>query len=382
MVRSAMTRINQRSLPSLRRVLLQVHLWMGIVAGLYLSLLSVTGAALVFRIELQRVAYPDLFTPGSQGPAADPVTVMERVQAAYPDGTLSGIDAPTTTRPTYLAYVSKGKQFATVLIDPVTARVLGELPERSIIRTLQELHFDLLAGRRGRTLNGIGACMLLAMSITGVALWWPRGGTWGHAFAVDLRGSPRRAIRDLHAAVGIWSVLLIVIWSMTGIYFAFPAAFRAMVNRVSTVSVNRAPQSGPPRDNPPSWRALIDKARALSAAPRVARIVMPAGNRSAWLVMFSPVAPTPAGTDLTEIYLDRYTGELLKQPSAAATIGDRIIAAMTPLHIGSFGGYTVKAVWLLCGLAPAALFISGAVMAWIRFARRRTQPTSSAAGAG
>jgi hypothetical protein len=129
----------------LRRALFQVHLWVGVAAALYVIVVSVTGAALVFRINLQRAAHPHLFTPSAAGPLAAPVSVLDAVRDAYPSGRVSGVDAPTTARPTHLAYVLTGDRLRTVLIDPVSADVLGELPERSVVRTLQDLHFDLLA---------------------------------------------------------------------------------------------------------------------------------------------------------------------------------------------------------------------------------------------
>ena len=113
---------------SLRRVLFQVHLWMGVTAALYVLVVSVTGAALVFRIHLQRAVHPELLTAGTDGPQADIVTVLESVREAYPRGRLSGVDAPTAVRPTHLAYVTENGRFHTVLSDPVTAEVLGELP--------------------------------------------------------------------------------------------------------------------------------------------------------------------------------------------------------------------------------------------------------------
>ena len=157
----------------MRRVLFQVHRWVGLIAGVYVLVISVTGAALVFRIDLQRAMHPHLFTPRTAGALADPVTIMESVSRAYPGHSLSGVDAPTTARPTYLAYVTTPGQFATVLIDPVSAEVLGELPENSMVRTLQDLHYDLLAGRTGRTVNGVGAAAVLVMGITGACIWWP-----------------------------------------------------------------------------------------------------------------------------------------------------------------------------------------------------------------
>ena len=142
----------------LRKAIFQVHLWTGVLVGLYVFVVCVTGAALVFRIDLQRALHPDLFTP-AVGTPADAGTILESVRGAFPGDRVSGIDAPTTVRPTYLAYVVRGGTFLTLLVDPVSGRVLGELPQKSLVRTIQDLHFDLLAGRTGRVVNGAGALL-------------------------------------------------------------------------------------------------------------------------------------------------------------------------------------------------------------------------------
>ena len=43
----------------LRRALFQVHLWSGIVIGLYVFMISVTGSVLVYSNELYRAATPE-----------------------------------------------------------------------------------------------------------------------------------------------------------------------------------------------------------------------------------------------------------------------------------------------------------------------------------
>ena len=53
-------------------MLRRFHLWVGLLAGLHLTVLSVTGAALVSRSELQRTLHPDLLTASTPGPRADP----------------------------------------------------------------------------------------------------------------------------------------------------------------------------------------------------------------------------------------------------------------------------------------------------------------------
>ena len=359
---------------TLRRALFQIHLWTGVAIALYAVVASVTGAALVFRIHLQRAAHPELLTAGSDGPQAHIATVLESVRDAYPRGRVSGVDAPTTVRPTHLAYVTEGGRFRTVLIDPVTALVLGELPEHSAVRTLQDLHFDLLAGPTGRVVNGIGALCLLLLCLTGVFIWWPERAGWRRALTVDWRRPWRRVTWELHGAVGIWTLVLTAGWAVTGAYFVFPDQFRAAVDRISPLTAAvRPPQSSPAgaaSGAGPTWRELIESARSAEPDAFVARVVVPAGDEAPFQVLFTDHRPTRLGARyLRTVYLDQYTGERLAAPAAERrTLGDTVIALVGPVHFGNFGGVGVRLVWLVAGLAPAVLAVTGLILWWTRVA--------------
>lgn len=328
--------------------------------------ISVTGAALVFRIDLQRALHPHLFTPRTTGPLADPVTIMESVSRAYPGHRLSGVDAPTTARPTYLAYVTTPQQFTTVLIEPVSAEILGELPERSIVRALQDLHYDLMGGRTGRTLNGVGAAAVVVMCATGVVIWWPGRKKWRRALAIDFTRRGHRLLWEVHRAIGIWSVVLILMWAITGIYFAFPAAARSLIASVSPLTPNRAPASSASSAGvaPPSWREMIAIARREHPGGHVARVVLPFGERGAFLVMFAHRSPTPAGAELDSVFLDRLSGARLRTDVTHLTLGDRLVRWIAPAHVGSFGGRAIHVLWFAFGLMPAVLFVTGFLM-WV-----------------
>ena len=354
-----------------RRLLFQVHLWTGVIAGLYIFVACVTGAALLFRIDMQRAEFPDLFRPKVDGARADATTLLESVQRAYPDHRVSGIDAPTTARPTVLAYVSRDGRFRTVLADPSDGQVLGELPDESLTGVLQDLHFDLLGGRTGRIVNGIGAFVLLAMCATGLVIWWPGIATWRRALTIDPRRGWRRINFDLHSAVGFWTAAFIAMWAVTGIYFAFPSQFRSAVNRLSPLTIERTPTSDVAmrdRQPRPSWRALIARAEREVPGLAVARVVVPASDHAPFHVLFAESIPMPVGaTDLVSVYLDQYTGAVLSPPpDQGRSVGDMIMAWVAPLHVGSFGGAPVKALWLVLALAPPLLFVTGLIMWWNR----------------
>jgi uncharacterized iron-regulated membrane protein len=46
--------------------------------------------------------------------------------------------------------------------------------------------------------------------------------------------------------------------------------------------------------------------------------------------------------------------------------GDKIIRWFSYLHFGNFGGWPSKALWVIIGLGPAFLFVTGALMWWNR----------------
>lgn len=356
-----------------RRALFQVHLWLGVIAGLYIFVVCVTGAALVFRIDMQRALHPDLFTPSAAGPPADPVAILDSVARAYPGERVSGIDAPTTGRPTYLAYTSSGNRFRTLLLDPVTAAMLGELADTTFVRTVQDLHFDLLGGRTGRLVNGIGGIVLTLMCVTGLIIWWPGRSNWRRSLLIDWRRNWKRVNWDLHSAAGFWTLAFVLMWAVTGVYFAFPSAFRSTVNQISPLTRTQTPRSSPRNGREPlTWRVLVDEAIRHAPGQHVARVVVPSNDSAAFLVQFSPVRPTPLGADVNSVYLDQYSGAPLTPAAAPArTAGDVIMAWVAPLHVGNFGGLGVRIAWLILGLAPPLLFVTGFLMWWTRVVRTR-----------
>jgi uncharacterized iron-regulated membrane protein len=117
---------------------------------------------------------------------------------------------------------------------------------------------------------------------------------------------------------------------------------------------------------------MIDHARRVHPEGQVARVVLPFDDRGSFLVMFARRSPTPMGQTLDAVYLDRVTGAQLMPPSAAATLGDRIVGWIVPLHIGSFGGGVVRVIWFIGGLMPAVLFVTGFAVWWNRTLRGRS----------
>lgn len=358
----------------LRQALFQVHLWSGVIAGLYLFVIGMSGALLVFRAELQARAHGQFFDVAATGaPLADAAVVIDSIRAAYPGYRFSGIDFPTHRRDTFLAYVARGNELHTVFADPYSGRVVGELPLDSWLHWVQELHYNLHAGQIGYTINGLGAAALGLMCLTGIVIWWPGVAGWGRALIVTSGRGWRRFVWELHGAIGIWLAALLLIWAVSGFYFSFPAGVRQAVDRVAPLSVVVPPRSDPAQKGTrpaPSPAALMAQARSVIPGAQLARYVLPFSESGVVQVVLARERHGDHDTsDEVTLYFDQYAGTLLAQRDRSQDSGsDRMLSWMLPLHAGTFGGLPVKVLWTLFGLGLPALFVTGFVMWWRKLA--------------
>jgi len=357
-----------------RRALFQVHLWLGVAFGLYVIVIGISGAVLVFRPELQKATFPQFFHV-DRGAAreADATTLIRALNDAYPRGRLLGIDWPTYRRDTVLAYITEGARLRTIFLHPVTAAIIGELPERSWITRLQDLHFDLLGGPTGRLVNGVGALCLVGMLATGLVVWWPGIERWRRSLSIDFRKSWKRITWETHSAVGFWMFSLLMLWAITGVEFAFPRQFRAAINAISPLTRLPAPESNLSRKGTqpvPTPAALVDQARARVPGARVGRVVLPATDRSSTLVLMAKRLHGDYDTsDEVLVYFDQYTGDVIgtrEQADIRRTLGDTLMATLGPVHVGAFGGAGVKTLWAALALSFPLLVVTGIVMWWNR----------------
>jgi uncharacterized iron-regulated membrane protein len=102
----------------------------------------------------------------------------------------------------------------------------------STVEWIVDLHENLLCGRNGRFVNGIGASSVILLCLTGAVIWWPGISNWRRALTVNWRSPFARFSWDLHSALGLWSSLFVLIWGISGFYFAFPQTLNSLFGSI------------------------------------------------------------------------------------------------------------------------------------------------------
>ncbi|MGE3841670.1 MAG: PepSY-associated TM helix domain-containing protein [Vicinamibacterales bacterium] len=368
---------------TLRRLLLGSHRWAGMILIPYVVLVGGTGAILVFKQEFQRAAHPEFFAQAAPDAGlADPALVLENLRNAYPGFRITSLTWPTAARGTFLAYPSRNGDTRTAFAHAVSGTVLGELPRRSGVEWVREFHVYLFGGLPGLRVHGVLSGALALTTLAGGVLWWLLP---GRRYPGGRSGaSERTSARRIHRAVGSATLGAVVMWSLTGVYFAYPAHFRAAVNAVTPITVRQAPASRVPsgahvaRADP---RALVASAMAAVPGGRVVRYVLPSGVSGSATIVLATANPADSDTsDEISCFFDQYTGELLEtRPQRRTTVGDHLMPWLLPVHAGRFETPLLRIAWSGLALSLPLLALTGWIM---RRPRRNTAASSRAAHTG
>ena len=215
-----------------RRAVFQIHLWTGLGIGLYLLMICLTGSVLVYRNEIYRAFSPEPVIVAGSGESLTPETLTEAAQRVYPDHDVT--DVRTGDTPQHAVEISLRDDGETIrrLFHPYTGEDLGDpLPVGYRVSAwMLDLHDNLLGGRTGRKINGIGAFFFIVLAVTGIFVWWPGVRSWRRSLTIDTKANWRRLNWNLHSAFGFWSMPFVLMWGITGVYLAVPEWFQATVD--------------------------------------------------------------------------------------------------------------------------------------------------------
>lgn len=375
-----------------RKIVFNFHKWLGVFVALYFLLMSLTGVSLVFHDELSAWLCP---SPAiSVKPDRQPFSVIvENSEREFPGYAVTGIIVShQATHPVdVFASNSDGKKI-NCEVDPYTGKVLGLKAESAILKFLRDLHFNLLNGKTGRMVNGIGASCLFTLIVSGVIVWWRGISNWLDGFGMRLTGSLKRVTWNLHSALGVWLLPVLLVWSISGFYFGFPEFFEQNLNLVFPVSSQKKLAEPDENKEPELNRANqleripIDQFVATAMASSnsrefVERIAYPDKRRKSVRIWLGDIENDDANAARTQVFLSPSSGKVLAvSTSDAPPAGDLIIQTLMKIHFGTIFGTVSKTAWLLVGLTPAILSVTGLFLFAHGIANRKEKKEDSRLG--
>ncbi len=370
--------------PAVRAWIVKIHLWTALALCLPLALLGLTGSVLVFEDELDGLFAGKV--EATRGGAAQPIgKVLAAAQAAAP-ASLQPISylapdapgAPAEVRFAPPGRVRPGPGGVAVSVDPSTLKILAEQGTGGgFLRKMFLLHANaMLQPPTGRAVIGWLGAAMTALMVSGLAIWWPKGGRWGAAFRIRRGARGARLHRDLHGAVGIWTLPVFLIVGLTGIYLGFPRTIGGAIGAVLPARDLRG-MAADIKVKPLAGQAPadIDRVAALAVAQvpsgELLSIRLPARPNQPYRIAIAPPGHRRGAPPVTA-FVDPWRPSVVAlQDPATYSAGEKLVAWQHALHAGAGLGPLWRGAVFLSGLLPTLFGVTGVALWWLRRRRRK-----------
>ena len=214
----------------MKKAFRKIHLWLSVPFGLIITVICLSGAALVFEDEVTELCRRDLYYVEKVSGAPLPVEyLIEKVAGTLPDSVaVTGVSISSDAERAYQVNLSKPRR-ASVYVDQYTGEVKGRHERAPFFLTMFKLHRWLLDGMKpdggifwGKMIVGGSTLMFVFVLISGIVIWWPRTKkALKNSLKIAVGKGRRRFWYDLHVAGGVYALVLLLAMALTGLTWSF-----------------------------------------------------------------------------------------------------------------------------------------------------------------
>ena len=340
----------------MKKLIFNLHLYVGLVAALFLIVLSVSGAIIAFEGELNRAFHPELTNVRPTGQPLNWDLFRARVEQQSPGWKLIRFYFPDQPdRSTYVRLRSTAThKIHHVYVNQYTGAILGSTEDGSNwILKVHDLHVNFLSGKIGNRIVEWSTFGLLLLSLSGIVLWWPR-----KVFRFRPKSPAPRLNRELHYSVGFWSFLAMFAFAVTGLGLHYQTG--KLLDLLNTAS---AAKSMPGHGT--SIEGMLATARETVPGAAIPRLLLPEKpGDPVFLYQRFPEDKTPAGRSFTT--LDPKTGAVLSFGSSrnAPLLQTALVQWTREIHTGTILGRPTQIAASLFSLLLSVLAVTGPLIWW------------------
>ncbi|MFG1462524.1 PepSY domain-containing protein [Xanthobacter sp. DSM 24535] len=393
----------------LHRAIWRWHFYAGLLCAPFMLILAVTGAIYLFNDEINDLIYP---RERLVAPSQHQIALSEIASAAlspFPGGRVTRIDTPAAPGRSVQVFVSPQQgEPVRVFVDPGTGAVLGShIYTHTLVGFADVAHGSLMLGTFGDGIVELAACWGFILTVSGLYLWWPKGGA--RAALLPRLGVRGRAFwKEWHAAIGLWTAVLVMFLILTGLPWAnlwgdllrrgadvagigYPVSHRSHGAPVTstltvkdatggtvpwTLEAAPAPQSDAheahrhaamappaPLDRPAIGLDAVAERLAAAGLSAPYRLSLPRNADGAYIAVLYPDQPEGQRT----LYIDQYSGRVIDDVRYADYgVVAKAVELGVQIHMGNYFGRLNQIVMLLPCIGIVFLCLSGPYMWWRR----------------
>lgn len=376
---------------NVRKLIGKIHLWLGMISGIIVFILGITGCIYAFVEEIKPMVYGDkYFVAPSQNARLPLSRLLKTARDTYGvNKPVSAIEIFNSTERSLrfraykessdpgIWYWNRKEYYESVFISPYSGKILAvENSEFEFFRIVLFLHWSLLLSNEiGQPIVGIATIIFVISLVTGLILWKPKNkkaARQRYWFRWKSTTKWRRRNYDFHNIMGFYSMAFTLIIALTGLVWAF-SWFDDSVQWLANAGETHL------RSEPVSSDTSHHKSN-LPIDMIFSRVSLKHPQAEAYYVYFPGskqgvinvvIQNQEVYNNVTEQY-DQYTGKLLKTHYFTdQSRGEKLRDLNYDLHTGGILGLPGKILAFFASLIAASLPVSGFLIWWGRRKKSR-----------
>jgi uncharacterized iron-regulated membrane protein len=345
--------------------LVNIHSLAGVVSGLFILLMSLSGAALIFNEEIDAIQQPEFSVKDYNNLSVD--SAYNSLRQRFPYAQINSCSIPLNKETPFVFSVydpsyKAGKKPAQIFIHPQTGGYLairgsGDDIKNNFMSWLSKFHNSFHLGKTGEWLLGFFALIFLLSIITGLILFRK------NIMAVLLFKKAVYRRNNLHQLIGVYALLFNLMMAVTGFWmqrYVFKKEFYASYDYTPVLKAS------------PAFPFKFDAA--------FAQVKKQYPDFTAVVIYFAQ-----SNSDKTAVYGSRASNAYIHSKKFADVImldsvggiattrminenpaADKCDIINSQLHMGRFGGMGIKIIYFVFGLSGGLLSITGFLLLWRR----------------
>lgn len=352
---------------SFKKTIRSLHLFLGLLSGLVVFIVALSGSIYAFEKEIRSVIHRDLYTchqPGNTRLSMD--DLLDTVRTKYKGQKIRNVQV--FAEPDRNIQVNLKNKTA-VFVNPYTGSIAGDFnQDKEVLGIVLQLHRRLLLGEAGEAITGASALVFFVMLVSGIILWWPRSArSLKHKTRLSFRFGPRRALFDLHNVAGFYASWILLFTVLSGLVMSYKWAEKTMFSLAGSKKDERKFKSAP----------LATRAGLEGIAAKYGQLypgkqktfVLP--EDSSGTIRISVLLDASGFyNQVDHFFVDQYSGdEVHAKKFSEQNAGERLRATTYNIHTGKVFGLFGEIVVFFAGLIAASLPVTGFLL-W-RHKRRK-----------
>lgn len=367
----------------MRKVCRQLHLYLGLLSGIVVVVVCITGCLYVFKDEIIGVTEPWRKVTAQRMPFIKPSKMLEIGNKAAGDTLPTAITIGESTEAVWIDYLSE-KGSTTIFLNPYTGKVIHITEKKhsdfDFFRFVLDGHLYLWLPRKvGRQVVGYGVLLFFITLITGIIIWLPKQWkkkTIRNLLTIKSPYSFSKVNYKAHTVLGFYLFLPLIVLCFTGLMFAldwFSGTMYQIVSGGKQMEAYELPLSDT-LNVKTTHEVLVDKLynKVVHEVPQAVQCYIALPKVASDVYRVSVVHKRNSYYRTDNLFFDRYTLKELKGKGsyagkyAEASVADTMMRINLEIHDGRILGIFGKIIMCLASFIGASLPITGFIIWWKR----------------